>query len=184
MAALELSRGRDVEYGAAFALAVAGDSATAQSIVNELEIRFPQDTEVKFVYLPELRALLALNQNQPSKAIEVLSIAAPYEMGAPMSSTFGFFGSLYPAYVRGNAYLAARKGTEAATEFQKILDHRGLVINDPIGALARLHLARAFVLTRDFAKARSAYEDFFDLWKEADSDIPVIKSAKAEYSRL
>jgi serine/threonine protein kinase/tetratricopeptide (TPR) repeat protein len=184
MAALELSKGRDVEYGTAFALAVVGDSSQAQSIVNELEKRFPEDTEVRFAYLPELRALLALNQNQPSKAVEVLRIAVPYEMGAPMSSTFGFFGSLYPAYVRGKAYLAARQGTEAATEFQKILDHRGLVINDPIGALARLHLARAFVLARDFAKARNAYEDFFNLWKGADSDIPVMKSAKAEYRRL
>jgi tetratricopeptide (TPR) repeat protein len=184
MAALELSKGRDVEYGTAFALAVVGDSSQAQSIVNELEKRFPEDTEVRFAYLPELRALLALNQNKPSKAIEVLRIAVPYEMGAPMSSTFGFFGSLYPAYVRGQAYLAARQGTEAATEFQKILDHPGLVINDPIGALARLHLARALVLTRDFAKARNAYEDFFNLWKGADPDIPVIKSAKAEYARL
>jgi predicted Zn-dependent protease len=173
-----------VEYGTAFALAVVGDSSQAQSIVNELEKRFPEDTEVRFAYLPELRALLALNQNKPSKAIEVLRIAVPYEMGAPMSSTFGFFGSLYPAYVRGQAYLAARQGTEAATEFQKILDHPGLVINDPIGALARLHLARAFVLTRDFAKARNAYEDFFNLWKGADPDIPVMKSAKTEYARL
>jgi tetratricopeptide (TPR) repeat protein len=184
MAALQLSKGRDVEYGAAFALAMVGGTSQVQRIVNELEKRFPEDTEVRFAYLPELRALLALNQNQPSKAIEVLRIAVPYEMGAPMSSTFGFFGSLYPAYVRGKAYLATRQGSEAATEFQKILDHRGVVINDPIGALAHLHLARAFVLTRDFAKARNAYEDFFNLWKGADPDIPVMKSAKAEYGRL
>ena len=184
MAALELSKGRDVEYGAAFALAAVGDSSQAQSILNDLEERFPDDTEVRFAYLPELRALLALNQNQPSKAIELLRVAVPYEMGAPMSSTFGFFGSLYPTYVRGEAYLAARRGTEAATEFQKILDHRGVVINDPIGALARLQVARALALTRDFAKARNAYEDFFYLWKGADPDIPVMKNAKAEYGRL
>lgn len=100
---------------------------------------------------------------------------APYELGS---------GALYPAYVRGLAYLAAHQGSDAATEFQKILDHRGIVLNEPIGALAHLQLGRAYVMTGDTAKARAAYRDFLTLWKEADADIPVLKQAKAEYAKL
>ncbi len=144
MAALELSKDREVEYGAAFALALSGDSSGSQTLANDLERRFPEDTSVRFNYLPALRALLALNHGEPSKAIELLQIAVPYELGTPRSSIHGFFGALYPVYVRGEAYLAAHQGAEAAAEFQKILDHRGIVVSDPIGALAHLQLGRAF----------------------------------------
>ena len=160
MAALELSKDRDVEYGAAFALALSGDSPRAQTLANDLEKRFPEDTSVRFSYLPALRALLALNHGEPAKAIELLQVAVPYELGAPPSSFHGFFGALYPVYVRGEAYLAAHQGAEAAAEFQKILDHRGIVVSDPIGALAHLQLGRAFALSGDKTKAKSCLPGF------------------------
>jgi hypothetical protein len=170
-----------VEYGAAVALAIAGDSGRSQTIAADLERRFPEDTAVQFSYLPVLRALLALNHGEPAKAIELLQITVPYELGAPPSAFFGFFGPLYPVYVRGEAYLAAHQGPEAAAEFRKILDHRGVVINDPIGALAHLQLGRAFAMSGDKTKAKAAYQDFLSLWKDADPDIPVLKQAKVEY---
>ncbi len=148
------------------------------------EQRFAEDTSVKFSYLPTLRALLALNSGEPSRALEVLQIAAPYDLGAPRSSFHAIFGPLYPVYFRGEALLAARQGPQAAAEFQKILDHRGIVVSDPIGALARLQLGRAFALSGDKAKARSAYQDFLSLWKDADPDMPILKQAKQEYARL
>jgi eukaryotic-like serine/threonine-protein kinase len=110
--------------------------------------------------------------------------AASYELGWLGSSSSGFVGSLYPIYVRGNAYMAAHQGAEAAAEFHKILDHRGIVIADPIGAVGRLQLGRALVLAGDMAKAKSAYQDFLTLWNDADPDIPIIKEAKADYARL
>jgi len=182
--ALELSKGRDVEYGAAFALAVAGDSVQAQALANDLERRFPEDTSVQFSYLPTLRALFALNRGEASHAIELLQTALPFELAVPGIDYYSFFGGLYPAYVRGEAYLAARKGAEAAAEFQKILDHPGIVLSDPIGALAHLQLGRAYVLSGEQAKARSAYQDFLTLWKDADPDIPILKQARAGYAKL
>jgi eukaryotic-like serine/threonine-protein kinase len=179
--ALKLSSDREVEYGAAFALAVAHDNARSEELANDLEKRFPEDTSVKFSYLPALRALLALNRGETAKAIDLLQVAVPYELGAPHSSMHGFFGALYPVYVRGGAYLAAHQGTEAVAEFQKILDHRTTVVSDPIGALARLQLARAYALSGEIAKAKSAYEDFLALWKNADPHIPILKEANAEY---
>jgi len=140
----------------------------------------PRGHAVRFSYLPELRALQALNHDEPAKAIEALQIAAPYELGTPVS----FFGGLYPVYVRGEAYLDEHQGAEAAAEFQKILDHRGIVATDPIGALAHLQLGRALVLTGDKTKAKTAYQDFLTLWKDADPDIPIFKKAKVEYARL
>jgi tetratricopeptide (TPR) repeat protein len=184
MAALDLSKGRDVEFGAALALALAGDSTQSQKLADDLEKRFPEDTAVKSSYLPALRALHALKQGNQAKAIELLTFAAPYELGAPPSSFLGFFGALYPIYVRGQAYLAAHQGAEAAAEFRKILDHRGIVVSDPIGALAHLQLGRAFVLSGDKVKARAAYQDFLTLWKDADRDIPIFQQAKAEYAKL
>jgi eukaryotic-like serine/threonine-protein kinase len=153
-------------------------------LADDLEKSFPEDTSVKFSYLPVLRALLALNRGQPSKAIVLLESAAPYELGTPRSNIQGFFGALYPVYVRGEAYLVARRGVEAASEFQKILNHRGTVISDPIGALAHLQLARAYVVAGDKAKAKFDYQDFINLWKEADPDIPILKQAKTEYANL
>jgi tetratricopeptide (TPR) repeat protein len=182
--ALELSKDREVEYGAAVALAFSGDSGRPQTLADDLERRFPEDTAVKFSYLPALRALLALNHGEPAKAIELLQMAAPNELGAPPSTFFGSFGALYPVYVRGLGYLATHQGTEAAAEFQKILNHRGVVVSDPIGALARLQIGRAFAISGDKIKAKAAYQDFLGLWKDADPDIPIFQQAKAEYARL
>ncbi len=184
LAALELSKDREVEYGAALALALAGDSARSQALADDLDKRFPQDTSVRFSYVPTLRAVLALNQGAPSRAIEVLQAAAPCELGAPVSTVNGNFGALYPIYVRGEAFLAAQQGVEAAAEFRKILDHRGILISDPVGALARVQLGRALAISGDRAKAKAAYEDFLALWKNADPDIPILEQAKAEYAEL
>jgi DNA-binding winged helix-turn-helix (wHTH) protein/tetratricopeptide (TPR) repeat protein len=182
--ALELGKNREVEYGAALALALAGNFTQAQIMADDLEKKFPDDTSVKFSYLPVLRAEVALNHHQPSKAIDLLEGAEPYELGTPRSNLQGFFGALYPVYVRGEAYLAAGQGTAASVEFQKILQHRGIVISDIIGALAYLQLGRAYAMAGENAKARSAYEDFLALWNDADTDIPTLKQAKAEYANL
>ena len=181
--ALKLSRNREVEYGVAFALAVAGDTERSQTLANDLETRFPDDTAVTFSYLPVLRALFTLSDNEPWKAIEQLQAAAPYDLGSPPSSFYGFFGAMYPVYVRGLAYLAAHRGAEAAAEFQKILDHRGIVLSDPIGAVARVQLGRAFAASGEVQKATLAYQDFLTLWKDADREIPILKQANAEYER-
>ncbi len=182
--ALTLSNGRDVEYAAAFALALAGDSGRVQSLIDDLDKRFPEDTSVQSSYLPTLRARLALNHNEPAQAIELLRSAVPYELAVPGIAFNAFFGGLHPVYTRGQAYLAAHQGAEAAREFQKVLDHRGIVAADPIGALAHLQLGRAFALSGDTTKAKAAYQDFLGLWKDADAGIPILKSAQAEYSRL
>jgi predicted Zn-dependent protease len=174
-AALALSKGRDVQITAAFAL-VAGDAVKAQALADDLAKHFPQDTVVQFIYLPVLHAQLALSHKDSAKAIAALQSAAPYELGNA--------GGLYPVYTRGQAYLTARQGREAAAEFQKVLEHRGIVRNDPIGALAHLGLARAYGLQGDTTKARDAYQDFLALWKDADPDIPILKEAKAEYAKL
>ena len=184
LAALKIGKGRDVEYAAAFALAVAGDSSGAQTLADDLGKRFPEDTPVQFEYLPTLGALLALARNEPSKAIELLQPALAYDFALPGTAFAANFGGLYPAYVRGEAYLAAHRGFEAAAEFQKILDHRGVVGADPVGALAHLQLGRAFALLGDKTKAKTAYQDFLTLWKDADPDIPIFKQAKAEYAGL
>jgi serine/threonine protein kinase/tetratricopeptide (TPR) repeat protein len=184
MAALELSKGRDVEYGAAFALALAGDFPQSQALAHDLENRFPEDTSVQFSYLPALRGLFALSRHEPQKAMELLQVAAPYDFAVPAIDFNTFFGGLYPAYVRGEAYLAARQGAAAAAEFQKILDHPGLVSADPVGAVARLQLGRALALSGDKSKARAAYQDFLSLWKDADPDVPILKQAKVEYAKI
>ena len=185
--ALELSKSRDVAYGVGFALALSGDSSRSQVLTEDLSRRFPEDTRVQFTYVPTLRALLALNHKQPSKAVELLQTAIPYEGGSSTTGGSEFLlgaGNLYPAYVRGLAYLAAQHGTEAAAEFQKILDHRGIVICDPVGALAHVQLSRAYVFSGDKTRAKSAYQDFLTLWKDADPDIPILKQAQAEYANL
>ena len=142
VAALALAKNREVQYGVALALAMSGDSSQAQTLANDLESSFPEDTSVKFNYLPAVRAFLALNHGDPAKAVELLQVATPYELGTPCSSQQGFFGARYPVYVRGQSYLAARQGAVAAIEFQKILDHRGIMVGDPVYALAHLGLAR------------------------------------------
>jgi len=187
MLALGLSNSRDVEYGVALALAVSGDSSRSQTLTDDISRRFPEDTKVRFIFSPTLRALLALNHNEPSKAVELLQTAIPYEDGIVSSGgseqLYGA-GNLYSAYVRGEAYLALHQGAEAAVEFQKLVDHPAIVVVDPIGALAHLELGRAYVLAADKDKARTAYKDFLTLWKDADPDIPVLKQGEAEYAKL
>ena len=168
-------------------LALSGDSSRSQALTEDLSRRFPEDTRVQFTYAPTLRALLALKHSQPSKAVELVQTTLPYEAGIPTEGGSEFLlgaGNLYPAYVRGLAYLAAHQGAEAAAEFQKILDHRGIVVSDPVGALAHVQLGRAYALSGDKTKAKSAYQDFLTLWKDADPDIPILKQAKAEYAKL
>jgi len=181
---LERPHGRETEYGAALALALSGESSHSQALANDLEKQFPDDTSVRFSYLPTVRAVLALNHGDPLKAIDLLQTAVPYDLAVPRSSLQGFFGALYPVYIRGLAYLAAGNGARGADEFRKILDHRAIVRSDPIGALAHLQLAKAYAAVGDKAKAKSSYEDFLNLWKDADSDIPILKQANAEYARL
>jgi eukaryotic-like serine/threonine-protein kinase len=181
-AALSLSKGRETQFGAALALVLTGDTVRAQVLTDDLGTRFPEDTIVRFNYMPTLLAQIALSRGHASKAIEVLQSAAPHELGAHRAS--GFSTNLYPVYMRGDAYLTAHQGSEAAAEFQKILDHRGIVLNEPIGALARLQLGRAYAMQGDTAKAKTAYQDFLTLWKGAEPDIPILKQAKAEYAKL
>ena len=184
LAALARSKGRDTEYAAGFALAIAEDLPRARAIATDLEKRFPEDTSVKFNYLPTLRALFALHDGSPERSIQILQTAAPYDFAVPPIAFNTFFGSLYPAWVRGEAYLAEHDGTAAAQEFEKILNHRGLVAADPVGALARLQLARAYAIAGDKGKASSAYQDFLQVWKAADLDIRILKQARDEYARL
>lgn len=183
--ALAYSRSRDVESMSALALSLAGDSAGASRIARELDKEFPQNTILQFNFLPTIRAAVQLwndrGKTDAKSAVETLAPVVPYELGIT-ALVEGL--SLYPAFVRGQAYLAARQGTPAAIEFQKILDHPGLVQNEPIGALAHLGLGRALVLSHDAAKAKSEYQTFLSLWKDADSEIPILKEAKAEYAKL
>src|SRR5262249_45216545 len=148
------------EYGAALALAISGDSSRAETLADEMERQFPEDSSLRFNYLPTIRAVLALGRAEPQAALELLRIAEPHELGIPPSAVSGLFGALYPIYVRGQAYLAADNGPEGAIEFQKILGNRGIVVSDPVGALARLQLGRAYAHSGDTIKAKSAYQDF------------------------
>lgn len=166
---------------AAIAFSLAGDSGQAMQLANDLGKRFPQDTIVQFNYLPTIRAASELRDGDSGKAIRTLAAAAPYELGI---TALDAGTSLYPVYLRGEAYLAAQQGSGAAAEFQKILDHPGVVQNELIGALAHLGLGRAYVLSGDTSKARAAYQDFLTLWKDADPDVPILNEAKAEYARL
>jgi hypothetical protein len=166
--------GQGVRLRAAAGLALAGDASGAKKLAGQLNADFPLDTIVQGFWLPTIHAAIELSHGSSAKAIELLQPASSYELG----------GDLFPAYVRGVAYLAAHDGKAAAAEFQKLLDHRGIVLNAPHGALAHLQLGRAYVLTGETSKANSAYQDFFALWKDADSDIPILKQAKAEYAKL
>jgi hypothetical protein len=180
---LALSNGRDAQYVAALALALNKDEGGARVLLEDLEKRFPEDTIVRFNYLPTLRAQLALIDSKgAAKAIEALTVASPYELGIPGSSTF--WTNLYPVYVRGEAYLAAHQGVLATSEFQKILNWPGVAVNEPIVTLAQLGLARAFMEAGDVRKGREAYDRFFALWKDADDDIPVLHEAQWEYQKL
>jgi serine/threonine protein kinase/Flp pilus assembly protein TadD len=191
--ALALASTRDMRILAALALARAGDSDRAQSMADELEKQNPVNTVIVGYWLPTIHAAVEMNRNSPAKAIELLHAATSYELGSPLPSP-EWGGLLYPAYVRGQAFLRLHQGSEAAAEFQKFLDHRGIVGNCPLGALAHLQLGRAYALEGQSAqgaavdsaraKARAAYQDFLMLWKDADRDIPILKQAKAEYAKL
>jgi eukaryotic-like serine/threonine-protein kinase len=183
-AAVKLSNARDVEYGSAFALALTHDDLKAQAFAIDLARRFPQDTLVQSTYLPLLNAAASLRHLQPAESVRQLQTTLPLEFATPGTNFFGFFGGLYPAYLRGQGYLSLGKGDEAAGEFQKIIDHPGVVYADVIGALAYLQLGRSLVLSGKKDNARRAYQDFLTLWKDADPDVPVFKQAKAEYARL
>jgi tetratricopeptide (TPR) repeat protein len=182
--ALKKSNGRDVEYSAAVALALSGESSRVHAIVLDLGTRYPEDSSVQYTYLPVLQALLALKSGKPEQAIEAMKVVSGSDYAIPGTAFVATFGGMYSAFVRGQAYLAAGKPDEAKAEFQKVLDHSGIVLVDPIGALARLQIGRAYALSGDKASARASYEDFLTLWKDADPDLPLLKQAKAEYSKL
>ena len=185
MVALALSNGRDVKYMGALALALSGDSSRSQPLADDLEKRFPEDTFAKFTYVPVLRGLSALDRKKPTDSVEQLQIALPYELAVNgLNFNHWYLGGLHSAYVRGEALVAAHRYGEAAAEFQKILDHRGIVGSDPIGALAHVQLGRAFALSGDTIKAKAAYQDFLTLWKDADPDTPILRQAQAEYAKL
>jgi predicted Zn-dependent protease len=166
---------------AALALARAGDAAGAEKLAAELDKSFPLDTLVQRYWLPSIRAGVALDRNDPNRAIELLKVASTIELSSITADLTIF---LCPVYIRGEAYLMLHDGNAAAAEFQKFIDHRGVVMNFPWGALSRLGLARAYAMGGNTAKARAAYHDFLTLWKDADPDIPILKQAKAEYAKL
>ncbi len=179
--ALKLAPTHDVTAVAALALAVAGDAAGAEKLAAELDKAYALDTVVQRNWLPTIRAAIALERKDANKAIELLKEASDIELG---QSTSALTIYLCPVYVRGEAYLMLHDGKSAAAEFQKFIDHRGLVANFPWAALARLQLARAYAMQGDTAKAKAAYQDFLTLWKDADPDVPVLKEAKAEHAKL
>src|SRR5271169_3473276 len=172
-AAVKLAPTRDVRVAAALALARAGNTAAAEKLAAELDKTFPLDTLIQRYWLPTIRAAVALQRKDPNRAIKLLKVATAIELGDQ--------GDLLPVYLRGEAYLMLHDGNRAAAEFQKFIDHCGVVENFPWGALARLGRARAYALSGDSPKAKSAYKDFLTLWKDADPDVPILKQAKAEY---
>jgi tetratricopeptide (TPR) repeat protein len=177
--ALALAPGRDVKVAAALALARTGETAQSRTILEALEKSDPTNTYLKVYWFPVLEASIAMAQQAPDRAIVALEASLPYELGGPPPGI-----AMYPPYIRGVAYLAQKNGPAAAAEFQKFLDHTGVVQNFLLGSLAHLQLARAYAISGDTAKAKSAYQDFFTLWIGADPDIPILKEAKAEYAKL
>jgi class 3 adenylate cyclase/tetratricopeptide (TPR) repeat protein len=175
-AGMALSSGREVKKVAALALALTGNAPRAKALADELEKDNPTNTLLNLYWLPTINAATKLKKNTSSEAIVLLEAAAPYDL----SDT----GSMYPVNIRGQAYLLAHNGAAAAVEFQKILDHRGRIVNDVTGALAHLQIGRAYAMAGETAKAKAAYQDFLTLWKDADPDIPILKEAKAEYAKL
>jgi len=175
-AAIKLASNRDVLERVALTLALAGDTAAAEKLAAELDRTFPLDTLVQRYRLPAITAAVALQHKDAKRAVELLQVTSPIELGDN--------GEPFPIYLRGEAYLMLHDGNAAAAEFQKFIDHRGRVGNFPWGALARLQLARACALSGDKTKAKIAYQDFLTLWKNADPDIPALKQAKAEYAKL
>ena len=183
-AALMLSDAREVAYAAGLGLGVSGEISRSDALASDLEKRFPEDTFAKFTYVPVLRSVSALHRGRPSDSIEQLQIALRYENAANGLDFNSYLGGLHSAYLRGEAFMAAHQYPEAAAEYQKVLDHRGIVGADPIGALAHLQLGRVFVSSGDKVKAKAAYRDFLTLWKDADPDVPILRQANGEYAKL
>jgi eukaryotic-like serine/threonine-protein kinase len=179
-AAQALTTSHDTQILAALTLARTGDIEEAKKLANDLEKRYPLDTLLADYWLPVIRASIEIHRNNPAKAIQILQVAAPYELASPATWS-GLGGPLYPAYLRGLSYLLLHRGNDAAPEYQKLVEHRGFMLACPLAVLARLGLARAYVLQGDLAQARSAYQGFFAQWKDADADIPILKQAMAEY---
>jgi len=177
----KLAPNRDVLVMAALALARAGDTAGAERLTAELNKTFPLDTMVQRYWLPTIRAAVALGHKEPNQAIELLKVASTIELSSATGDLTIF---LCPVYLRGEAYLMLHDGNHAAVEFRKFINHRGVVMNFPWGAVARLGFARAYAMLGDSAKAKAAYQGFLTLWKDADPDIPILKEAKAEYAKL
>jgi len=183
-AVLAQSTGRDVLYGAGLALALAGDWSQLRSLTDDLAQRFPEDTSVQLSYVPTLRGFLALGEGQPARALEALEPSLRNELSVPGLPFNAIYGSLYSAYARGQAYLALKRPRDAAAEFRKIVEHRGIVLEDPVGAWATLQLARALVAAGELDPARSAYRDVLAMWADADPDLAVVKQARAELAKL
>jgi tetratricopeptide (TPR) repeat protein len=180
---LRLADTLDTRVLAALVLARAGDTAQAQVLADSLEERFPQNAELNDYWLPSIRAAIQLDRGKPAEAIKTLEPAAPYELAYPRPQLEG--GSLmYPTYLRGQAYLLLHQGSEAAGEFQKLINQRAVVVNCPFGALVHLWLGRAHALARDPVGARKSYQEFFSLWKDADPGIPILIAGKAEYAKV
>ena len=182
-AALALSSTRSARILAALVLARAGDSDRAEKLTDDLQKQNPLNSRMNGYWLPSIRAAIQLSRKNPAKAIEILQAATPGELGVPgPQPEIGVL--IYPAYLRGQAYLMSHQGGAAVFEFQKFDHERTMVINSPLAALARLGLARAWVQQGDTSKARAAYQDFLTLWKDADPDVPILKQAKSEYAKL
>ena len=180
--AMSLNSRTDIELLAALALARSGDTVQSSALADKVAAQFDRDTMIQAYWLPTIRAVVAINRGDGQKAVELLSVASDYELGEPIQSPS--HGTMYPVYVRGEAYLRAGDGVQAAAEFQKLIDHRGIVANFPLGALARLQLGRAYKLSGHADKAREAYAAFLLVWLDADPDIPILKQAKTEYAKL
>jgi len=174
--ALALAPGRDVKAVAAVALARSGEAAQSRTILESLQKSESTNTLLKVLSFPMIEASIDMAQQAPDRAIVALEPSLPYELAGQ--------ALMYPEYLRGLAYLAQKNGPAAAPEFQKLIDHAGIVQNFVLGSLARLQLARAYAISGDTAKAKAAYQDFLKLWKDADPDIPILKEAKAEYAKL
>ena len=174
--AFNIARSKQALMLSGVALTLCGETSRAQSLADELVKRYPKDTFVNTTWLPTIQAALEIKRGNTEQAVQLLQAARRFEMGLDAGA--------WAAYVRGLAYLRARAGTEAMAEFQKIIDHRGVVAVSALYPLAHLGLARAAALTGDTAKSRNAYEDFFALWKDADPDLPILIEAKKEYQKL
>ncbi len=181
--AQSLASAHDLKVLAALALARSGASTEAKKIADELEKDNSLNTMIVAYWVSTIRASIEIDHNNAERAVQILQVSALYELASP-SPPVEFGSWLYPAFVRGEAFLLLHRGVDAAAEFRKFVDHRTLVANSPLGVLAHLQLGRAYLMAGETAKAKAAYKDFLTLWKDADPDIPIYKAAKVEYAKL